>query len=62
MIEKIPDRMIIILIIVAVAVIMTNAFYFDCLLYFKYTRFPSLCTEIVPSWVSESIKQSMGLL
>ncbi len=61
MIEKISDRTIIIVMIVAIAIIMTNAFYFDCLLDFKDTRFPALCTEIVPSWIGESIKESMGL-
>lgn len=60
-VEKISDRTLIILMIVAIAVIMTNAFYFDCLLDFKDTNFPALCTEIVPSWIGDSIKQSMGL-
>ena len=57
MINKISDRVLIILLFVAIAVIMTNAFYFDCLLDFKDTRFPALCTEIIPLEIGESIRE-----
>ena len=45
---------------VAIAIIMTNAFYFDCLLDFKDTRFPALCTEIIPVEIGESIREWIG--
>ena len=56
MIEKISDRNLIILMIVVISAIMANAFYFDCLLDFKDTKFPALCTEIIPLEIGESIK------
>ena len=58
---KITSNQIIMILFAGIVIIMINAFYFDCLLDFKDTQLPSLCTEIIPVWIGESIRETLGI-
>ena len=58
---KITNNQIILILFTGIVIIMTNAFYFDCILDFKDTQLPFLCTEIIPVWVGESIRETIGM-
>ena len=57
---KLPSNNNIIIILFGICgMLVINANYFDCILDFKTTLFPALCTEIIPIEVGESIRESL---
>ena len=58
---KFSSNKIIIIFFASICVIFINAQYFDCILDYKTTFFPSLCTEIIPIEIGESIRKSLNL-